>query len=152
MIFPAPYRDAIAGVQYDYSNKIAFEARRFWEAEQIYGGITFVGGETALIWYPSDGLHNARAGCCSDAIAPDSWRAPFSRRSIAEQIAAARAAIEMAHPGHGGDCVSPVVINWHKIPYSHGAMAGVEWCAAGAAGRSNRSAGFSPAPSSQPDA
>ena len=119
MILPAPYRDAIAGVQYDYSNKIAFEARRFWEAEQIYGGITFVGGETALIWYPSDGLHSARGmllGCYSSGQLARS----FQKRSIAEQIAAARAAIEMAHPGHSADCVSPVVVNWHKVPYSLG--------------------------------
>ena len=44
----------------------------------------------------------------------------FQKKSIAEQIASARAAIEMAHPGHGNDCVSPLVINWHKVPYSMG--------------------------------
>jgi monoamine oxidase len=116
---PANYRDAIAGVQYDYSNKIAFEAPRFWEAEQIYGGITFVGGETQLIWYPSAGLHSARGmllGCYSSGQLARS----FQKHSVAEQIALARAAIEMAHPGHGADCTAPLVVNWNKVPYSLG--------------------------------
>lgn len=117
--FPPSYREAIAGVPYDYSNKIAFEAPRFWEAEQIYGGITFVGGETALIWYPSTGMHGERGmllGCYSSGQLARS----FQKKPLAEQIAAARAAIEMAHPGHGADCVAPLVVNWHKVPYSLG--------------------------------
>lgn len=32
----------------------------------------------------------------------------------------ARAGIERVHPGHGGDCVDPLVVNWRKIPYSLG--------------------------------
>ena len=117
--FPAPYRAAIAGVEYDYSNKIAFDAPRFWEDDQIYGGITFVGGETALIWYPSAGMHGTRGmllGCYSSG---QTARA-FEKKPLAAQIAAARAAIEMAHPGHGADCVAPLVVNWHKVPYSLG--------------------------------
>ena len=116
---PPAYKAAIAGVDYDYSNKIAFEAPRFWEADQIYGGITFVGGETSLIWYPSTGMHGQRgmllACYTSGARARDAQQKP-----LADQIATARAAVEMVHPGHGTDCVDPIVINWHKIPYSLG--------------------------------
>ena len=113
------YREAIAGVVYDYSNKIAFEAPRFWEAEQIYGGITFTGGDTSLIWYPSTGLHTERGmllGCYSSGQVARA----FEKKPLAEQIAAARAAIDMVHPGHGADCVAPLVVNWHKVPYSLG--------------------------------
>jgi monoamine oxidase len=42
--FAEPVSKAIAGVLYDNSNKVAFEAPRFWEREQIYGGLTFVMG------------------------------------------------------------------------------------------------------------
>lgn len=48
--FAAPVKTAIAAVPYDFSNKIGFESPRFWEREQIYGGISFVGGETSLVW------------------------------------------------------------------------------------------------------
>lgn len=117
--FPKAVKTAIAAVEYDYSNKIAFDAPRFWEAEQIYGGITFVGGDTSLIWYPSNGLHTERGmllACYSSG-----FRArEFEKRPLAEQIAAARAVVERVHPGHGADCINPLVVNWHKIPFSLG--------------------------------
>jgi monoamine oxidase len=117
--FSKPVTTAIASVVYDNSNKVAFEAPRFWEREQIYGGISFVGGETALIWYPSTGLHSERGmilGCYSSG----EMGAKFAKHSIADQIAMARAAIEKTHPGHGNDCVNPLAVNWIKVPYSLG--------------------------------
>jgi monoamine oxidase len=110
---------AIAGVAYDNSVKVAFEAPRFWEDEQIYGGISFVGGETNLVWYPSTGLYSERGmilGCYSSG----EMGAKFAKRPMAEQIEMARAAIEKVHPGHGGDCSNPLVVNWIKVPYSLG--------------------------------
>jgi monoamine oxidase len=117
--FAAPVASAIASVIYDESSKVAFEAPRFWEREQIYGGISFVGGETALIWYPSWGMHSARGmilGCYSSG----ERGAAFAKRPIAEQIAMARAAIDKVHPGHGADLVNPIAVNWRKVPYSLG--------------------------------
>jgi monoamine oxidase len=117
--FPKPVATAIAGVVYDNSNKVAFEAPRFWEREQIYGGISFVGGETQLIWYPSAGLHSDRGmilGCYSSGEIAEK----FARRPISEQIAMARGMIDKAHPGHGADCVNPLAVNWKKVPYSLG--------------------------------
>jgi monoamine oxidase len=117
--FAKPVAAAIGSVVYDNSNKVAFEAPRFWEREQIYGGISFVGGETSLIWYPSTGLHSERGmilGCYSSG----EMGAKFVKHSIAEQIAMARAAIEKAHPGHGDDCVNALAVNWKKVPYSLG--------------------------------
>ncbi len=117
--FAKPVASAIAGVVYDQSNKVAFEAPRFWEREEIYGGISFVGGETALIWYPSWGLHSERGmilGCYSSGR----MGAQFGKRPVAEQIAMARAMIERTHPGHGNECVNPLAVNWSKVPYSLG--------------------------------
>jgi monoamine oxidase len=117
--FPKPVATAIASVQYDDSNKVAFDAPRFWERDQIYGGISFVGGETSLIWYPSWGHHSERGmllGCYSSGESG----AKFAKRPIAEQIAMARAAIEKAHPGHGKDCSNPLAVNWKKVPLSLG--------------------------------
>ncbi len=117
--FSKPVAQAIAGVVYDHSNKVAFEAPRFWEKEQIYGGISFVGGPTSLVWYPSAGLHTARgmllACYCSGETA-----AEFEKRPIAEQIAFSRGVVEKLHPGHGGDLVNGIAVNWHKVPYSLG--------------------------------
>ena len=117
--FPAETAKAIAGVVYDASNKVAFEAPRFWEREQIYGGISFVGGDTSLIWYPSAGLHSER-GMLLATYTSGGKALAFQSKPLAEQIAAARAAVEMVHPGHGDDCVNPLVVNWRKVPFSLG--------------------------------
>ncbi len=117
--FPAAVKGAIAGVQYDYSNKIGFDAPRFWEAEQIYGGISFVGGPTGLVWYPSNGLFSER-GMLLACYGSGRSAAEFQKLALPEQIAVARGVVERLHPGHGGDLSQPVVVNWHKIPYSLG--------------------------------
>ena len=117
--FSPSLKRAIADVQYDYSNKVGFESARFWERDQIYGGISFVGAPTALIWYPSAGIHSARGmilGCYNSG----QMAATFQQRTIADQIATARAMIDKVHPGHGAELVNPVAINWHKVPYSLG--------------------------------
>ncbi|HXH15710.1 MAG TPA: flavin monoamine oxidase family protein [Sphingomonas sp.] len=117
--FSPALKRTIAGVVYDHSNKVAFESPRFWEREQIYGGISFVGGPTTLVWYPSAGLHSARGmllGCYSSGAVA----AEFAKRPIAEQIAFSRGVVDRLHPGHGADLVNGVAVNWNKIPYSLG--------------------------------
>jgi monoamine oxidase len=53
--FAPPTRAAIRAVDYADAVKIAWQSRRFWEMDdQIYGGISWVKGPTAMVWYPSD--------------------------------------------------------------------------------------------------
>jgi monoamine oxidase len=109
----------IASVEYEHSNKVAFDSPRFWERENIYGGMSFVGGATGLIWYPSAGLHSERGilvGCYSSGEPA----IEFEKLPIAAQIEAARAVVDRVHPGHGRDLTNGIAINWHKIPYSLG--------------------------------
>ncbi len=118
--FSAPVRRAIASVEYDHSNKIAFEAPRFWEKEdQIYGGITFVGGPTGLIWYPSSAIHSER-GMLLACYSSGGEAEAFQRRPLAEQVGFARQVVEKVHPGHGKDLEGGLVVNWNKVPYSLG--------------------------------
>ncbi len=117
--FSAPVKNAISGVQYDHSNKVGFDAPRFWEADQIYGGLSFVGGETGLVWYPSAGIFGSR-GMLLACYGSGPPAAQFEKRPLAEQIALARGVIERLHPGHGKDLSAPVAVNWRKIPYSLG--------------------------------
>ena len=117
--FDKPVKQAIASVPYDYSNKIGFEAPRFWEAEQIYGGISFVGGETGLVWYPSAGLHSQR-GMLLACYGSGPPAKTFAARPLDEQIAIARGVVERLHPGHGADLEKPTVVNWSKIPFNLG--------------------------------
>ncbi len=130
--FSKNYAKAIASVVYDNSTKVAFESPRFWEKEQIYGGISFVGGPTSLIWYPSAGLHTPR-GMLLACYSSGARSADFQKKSIPEQIAFARSVVDKLHPGHGADLVNGVAVNWSKIPYSLGPWP--DWDAGSANGR-----------------
>jgi monoamine oxidase len=117
--FAPDVQKAIASVPYDYSNKIGFETPRFWEAEQIRGGISFVGGETNLIWYPS-GQQKLPTSMLLACYGSGALGKTFAARPMAEQIAMAKAGVARIHPGHDADLTKPAVINWSKIPYNLG--------------------------------
>lgn len=117
--FDRPLQAAIASVPNDFSNKIGFEAPRFWEKQQIYGGISFVGGETGLVWYPSNGLHTER-GMLLACYGSGPPAEDFARRPLAEQVAMARAVVGKLHPGHEVSLQKPVVVNWSKVPFNMG--------------------------------
>ena len=110
---------AIAGVVYDHSNKIAFTGPRFWERDQVYGGLSFAGGENGVVWYPSYGLHSESGLLVASYVSGDA-AASAARRPLSEQMARARAVVERLHPGHGGDLANGVAVNWEKIPYNLG--------------------------------
>lgn len=130
--FAKPYARAINDVVYDFSNKVAFESPRFWEKEQIYGGISFVGGPTSLVWYPSAGLHSER-GMLLACYSSGKNAADFQQRPLAEQIAFARGVVDRLHPGHGSDLMNGLVVNWNKVPFSLGPWP--NWNAGSANGR-----------------
>lgn len=122
--FGQPVRQALASVRYSESVKVAFESAPFWERDQIYGGLTFTGGETSLVWYPSNRFHQPRQVLLAAYVARDAAR-KFVALPLAEQIARSRAAVDRIHPGHGKDLTKPVVIDWGRQPFSKGPW--VEW-------------------------
>jgi monoamine oxidase len=126
--FSAPVKQAIAGAKYDYAAKVAFESPRFWEAEQIYGGLSFGGAETGAVWYPSSGFQSAR-GIILGAYVAGKPAGAFEAFSISKQIDMARNAIDRLHPGHGVDLSAPVAVDWNKIPYNLGPW--IHWTESG---------------------
>lgn len=116
---PPPVKAAVAGAVYDHSSKVAFDAPRFWEADQIYGGLSFVGGETSVVWYPSNAFHDAR-GLLVAAYSSGPRAKTFQSRPFAQQIEMSRAAVERLHPGHGKSLSAPVVIDWNRQAFSLG--------------------------------
>lgn len=117
--FSAQVRRAIAAAQYQDTVKVAFQSRPFWEDQQIYGGLSFVGGETSIIWYPSDRFQQPQAILLAAYMSQDAAR-HFSRRPYAEQVELAKQAVERVHPGHAADLHAPVVVNWRKERYNLG--------------------------------
>ncbi len=117
--FSAPVKQAIADAAYDHSAKIAFESQRFWEAEQIYGGLSFGTPATGVVWYPSSGFQSAR-GIILGAYVSGKAATAFEALPISQQIEMARNAVDQLHPGHGIDLSRPVAVDWNKVPYSLG--------------------------------
>lgn len=117
--FSTQVKSALKRIQYDYSVKVAFEAPRFWEREQIYGGISYVKGDTSLVWYPSHGFH-APSGIVIGAYANFEAGKRLGELSLHERIDAARTAIEKIHPGQSQYLTHGLNVTWSKIPYSLG--------------------------------
>jgi monoamine oxidase len=118
--FSAPFKRAIAGTAYDSAVKLAWQSNRFWETQDhIYGGISFLKGETNLVWYPSSGFQDRQGilvGCYNTG--DDARR--FGALPIAEQYARSRAAVNDLHPGHGSDLLNPVAVAWQNVPFNLG--------------------------------
>jgi monoamine oxidase len=127
--FSPDVRAALRRVVYDDASKVAFEAPRFWEAEQIYGGISYVHGDTQVIWYPSHGFHDA-TGIVIGAYSAIEPGRRFGKLPMQERIDAARAAVERVHPGAAAKLASPVNVTWSKVPFSLGSWV-QDWGAPG---------------------
>ena len=95
--FAPPYVAAIGNVDYGNAIKIAWEAPRFWETEDhIYGGISWVKGLTALVWYPSDRFFAAKG----ILLGGYTTREELASKPLAEQFELSRAAIDALREKH----------------------------------------------------
>jgi monoamine oxidase len=121
--FSAEHRTAIKDVVYGNAIKIAWQSRRFWETDnQIYGGISWVKGPTAMVWYPSDRFFSPK-GILLGAYVTRDGVDEVAARPLAEQLEMSRAAIEGLHPGRGRELEKPMAVAWSKVPYSLGIAA-----------------------------
>jgi len=123
---------ALKDIPYLKSAKVAFEAPRFWEADDhVYGGLAWTDRLNENVIYPSDGFHSARGVLVGAYVAgwthndtPDA----FVAKSIAEQIRISAGSIEALHPGKSRLLDKAVAINWGQVPFSEGVGAvGEEW-------------------------
>ncbi len=121
--FSVTHKSAIRSVEYGNALKIAWQSRRFWETEdQIYGGISWVKGPTAVAWYPSDRFFTPK-GILLGGYATRGEVDALAARPLREQLEISRAAIEGLHPGRGSELEKGMAIAWSKVPYSLGIAA-----------------------------
>ena len=123
--FSAAKKAAIAGGPgYLHSVKLAFEAPRFWEADDnIFGGLAWTDRLNENVIYPSHGYGDARgvivgAYCAgwTHQDTPDS----FAALPHAERIRISRESIEALHPGRSHLLGKPITVAWGLTPYSGG--------------------------------
>ena len=124
--FSSNYRAAMRDIKYGNAVKIAWQSRRFWEIDdQIYGGISWVKGPTALVWYPSDRLFSQKGILLGGYVTRGEADA-LAAKPLQEQFELSRAAIEGLHPGRSRELEKPMAITWSKVPYSLGIAARYE--------------------------
>ncbi len=118
--FSSACKTAIRGIQYGDAVKIAWQSRRFWEIDDhIYGGISWVKGPTAMVWYPSDRLFSQK-GILLGGYTFRGQADELAAMPLSEQFALSRAAIEGLHPGRSRELEKPMAITWSKVPYTLG--------------------------------
>jgi monoamine oxidase len=121
--FSVDHRAAISAVPYANAIKLAWQSRRFWETDDhIYGGISWVKGPTAMVWYPSDRFFSHK-GILLGAYVNRGAADALAARPLAEQFDLSRSAVEALHPGRGRELEKPMAIAWSKVPYSLGITA-----------------------------
>jgi monoamine oxidase len=128
--FSPRVKQAIQETQYNDSYKIGWESKRFWETGfNIYGGISWVmSGPVGLVWYPSAKLFSD-TGVVIAGYSSERGSEFGKLPTVADKLAASRAAVERLHPGYGRQLAKPIYVYWAKIPHNLGS-----WVAGRSAG------------------
>ncbi len=120
--FPADYARALKYILRGEAYKAAFQAReRFWERQDIYGGITWMNNPSQQIWYPTAGIHQSKGVLLA---AYDYGGGSYHTRMTQEQrIEAHLADGEKVHPGYRGLVEKPVTVGWRRMNHMLGCSA-----------------------------
>jgi monoamine oxidase len=124
--FPADYSAGLASQTRGHLSKIGFQmSRRFWEDEEIYGGITSTGQEINEIWYPSHGIFKKK-GIVLGAYLFGFSRRPgtpanfFEKMTPQERLRFAAEQGDNIHAGYSGYIENGVSIPWARMNHMMG--------------------------------
>lgn len=127
--FSPAKKAALTSVQYLRSVKLAFEAPRFWEADDnVFGGCAWTDRLNENVLYPSGGIGAAKGVLVAAYSA--GWTnqgnpRAFEVLSHEERARISRESVEALHPGRSKLLSKPVTVAWGLTPYSGGV--GAEW-------------------------
>lgn len=118
--FSKPFAEAIAEVEYGASNKIAWQAPRFWETDRhIYGGLSFVKRDVQLIWYPSGGFFTP-TGILIGCYNFEDVAARFMQLPMQKRFDVSRGTLDTLFPGRGEALQHGITVAWNHIPFNEG--------------------------------
>ncbi|MCZ6641139.1 MAG: flavin monoamine oxidase family protein [Gammaproteobacteria bacterium] len=122
--FPADYLQGMAAVGRGKLMKIGIQmSERFWEAENIYGGISWTDQPIEQIWYPTHGIHDKKGVMLGAYVFSSATCSEYARLSPAERLAAAIAQGEKIHPRYADYVDSGVSVPWHRMNHMMGCTA-----------------------------
>ncbi len=123
--FPREYLNALGAIGRGKMFKIGIQMKeRFWEQENIYGGISWTNQEVEQIWYPPHNVHGQK-GVMLGAYTwnPDNAEY-FARMNPAERLTEAARQGEQIHPGNYQRNVETAVsVPWHRMNHIMGCTA-----------------------------
>ncbi|HET9638674.1 MAG TPA: FAD-dependent oxidoreductase [Allosphingosinicella sp.] len=121
--FSAAKQAAMKDIAYVPAVKVAFESRRFWEDDGVYGGIGWTDAPSENVLYPSGGWHGDKGVLVAAYVA--GWTgqnhpAEFTALSHEERFRICREVIGRMHPGRAGELARPVTVSWGLTRWSEG--------------------------------
>jgi monoamine oxidase len=122
--FPADYARGIASIPRGKYFKLAFQAKeRFWERENIYGGISWTMQDISQIWYPSHSIHAKKGVILGAYTFAGAAGDKFARMTPAQRIDLAIRQGEKVHPGYARFVEHGVSVAWHRMNHMLGCAA-----------------------------
>ncbi|HEX9964622.1 MAG TPA: FAD-dependent oxidoreductase [Allosphingosinicella sp.] len=121
--FSAAKQAAMKDMAYVPAVKVAFEARRFWEDEGVYGGVGWTDALSENVLYPSGGWHGDKGVLVGAYVAGWTGRdhpEKFTALSHEERFRISREAIGRMHPGKAGELARPVTVAWGLTRWAEG--------------------------------
>lgn len=120
--FPEQYRAAMRYIRRGEAYKGAFQMKeRFWEAQDIYGGITWTNQPIRQIWYPYHGLMKQKGVVL--AAYDYGTGMHFTRMTQEQRIEAMLAQGEKVHPEYRQMAEHGITIAWHRMNHMLGCSA-----------------------------
>jgi monoamine oxidase len=122
--FPADYADGLAAIQRGKLFKIGFQAKeRFWERDNIYGGISWTAQDIQQIWYPSHGLLGHKGIILGAYTFTPTMGDKYAAMTHAKRLEAAIEQGEKLHPGYGSWVEHGVSVPWQQMNHLLGCAA-----------------------------
>lgn len=122
--FSKNYADALAAIGRGHLCKIGLQMKeRFWERDNIYGGISWTNQPIEQIWYPTHGIHSHKGimvGAYTFNIANGKF---FERLSPDDRIRAAIEQAEKIHPHYADYVECGVSVPWARMNHMMGCNA-----------------------------
>ncbi len=120
--FPGDYVRAMKYVRRGEAYKAAFQARkRFWEEDDIYGGISWMSNPSRQIWYPSYGIHKEKGVILG---AYDYGGGMYHTvMTQEERIEAHLRDGEKLYPNYRELVEKPITVAWHRMNHMLGCSA-----------------------------
>jgi monoamine oxidase len=123
--FPSDYTSCFAAVPRGMLVKIGLQAReRFWEQEQIYGGISWTTQDILQIWYPAHGIHRRKGVILGAYVFGGPASERLQRMTHEQRMEAAIQQGSKVHPEYRRHIENGVSIAWHRMNHMLGCSAG----------------------------